>query len=424
MTGTARCRPQLPSYVDDVIEGYLYNGAFYGDSAHTTQITGESGKIYIDKDTNKSYRWSGSLYAEVSESLALGETASTAYAGNKGKANAEAIAAMKDGSSIDSFGDVETALSGKAGKVQNATGGNLAGLDANGNITDSGIAPSELHDVRIPGFQSGDEHKVLCVNAAHNGVDLVDITEMAMPPDYLTMTAAVDNSTVHLISQLTSAPNIEYSIGNAPFEEMTWTLSNGTYTSETITLAFGQRVRFRGVNQTLCTDVNTADEKLTRFVLTGGIMASGSVQTLVDKTGATSNAICMKRLFSGNSALLTAPKLPATNLVPGCYDSIFYDDDNLIAPPDELPATVLTPNCYSGYCYNCSKLTHASNLPATVYATMACNSMYHGCTFAMSADGTTFNFIMGLTSIKVGNVTYNTPKAIARDVLHNDTGFN
>ena len=96
---------QLPSYVDDVLE--------YADLAHFP-ATGETGKIYIAEDTNKTYRWSGSGYAEISESLALGETSSTAYAGNKGKANADAIAGIKNGTSINSFGAVETALAGKA----------------------------------------------------------------------------------------------------------------------------------------------------------------------------------------------------------------------------------------------------------------------------------------------------------------------
>lgn len=74
---------ELPSYVDDVVE-YASTSAF--------PATGESGKIYIATDTNKTYRWGGSAYVEISESLALGETASTAYPGNKGKANADAIA--------------------------------------------------------------------------------------------------------------------------------------------------------------------------------------------------------------------------------------------------------------------------------------------------------------------------------------------
>lgn len=76
---------QLPSYVDDVIEGYLYNGQFYEDSAHTIVITPESGKIYVDLASNKTYRWGGTAYAEISASLALGETSSTAYRGDRGK---------------------------------------------------------------------------------------------------------------------------------------------------------------------------------------------------------------------------------------------------------------------------------------------------------------------------------------------------
>lgn len=67
---------QLPSYVDDVLE-YASISSF--------PATGESGKIYIAIDTNKTYRWTGTQYVEVSESLALGETSSTAFAGDKGK---------------------------------------------------------------------------------------------------------------------------------------------------------------------------------------------------------------------------------------------------------------------------------------------------------------------------------------------------
>ena len=74
---------QLPSYVDDVLE-YANKASF--------PATGESGKIYVAADENKCYRWSGSIYVEISSSLSLGETSSTAYAGNKGKANADAIA--------------------------------------------------------------------------------------------------------------------------------------------------------------------------------------------------------------------------------------------------------------------------------------------------------------------------------------------
>ena len=56
----------LPSYVDDVIEGYYYNNKFWKESSHTTEIPGESGKIYVDLTTNKTYRWSGSTFVEIS----------------------------------------------------------------------------------------------------------------------------------------------------------------------------------------------------------------------------------------------------------------------------------------------------------------------------------------------------------------------
>ena len=68
---------QLPSFVDDVLE-YANLSAF--------PATGEVGKIYVTQDTNKTYRWSGSSYVEISQGVALGETSATAYRGDRGKA--------------------------------------------------------------------------------------------------------------------------------------------------------------------------------------------------------------------------------------------------------------------------------------------------------------------------------------------------
>ena len=77
---------QLPSYVDDVVEGYYHEGAFYTDLGHQEQITPEAGKIYVDVETNITYRWSGTVYVAIGSDLALGETSSTAYRGDRGKA--------------------------------------------------------------------------------------------------------------------------------------------------------------------------------------------------------------------------------------------------------------------------------------------------------------------------------------------------
>lgn len=65
----------LPSYVDDVIEATSTSGF---------PISGEAGKIYVDTTSNKTYRWSGSQYTEISASLALGTTSSTAFRGDYG----------------------------------------------------------------------------------------------------------------------------------------------------------------------------------------------------------------------------------------------------------------------------------------------------------------------------------------------------
>lgn len=67
----------LPSYVDDVLE-YASISKF--------PTTGESGKIYTALDTNKIYRWSGSAYVVISETIALGTTHSSAGYGDESRA--------------------------------------------------------------------------------------------------------------------------------------------------------------------------------------------------------------------------------------------------------------------------------------------------------------------------------------------------
>jgi len=66
---------QLPSYVDDVLEF---------DALADFPTTGEPGKIYVATNTNLTYRWTGTTYVEISKSIALGTTSSTAYRGDHG----------------------------------------------------------------------------------------------------------------------------------------------------------------------------------------------------------------------------------------------------------------------------------------------------------------------------------------------------
>ena len=90
---------QLPSYVDDVIEGYatyeisetgkLSNIKLYSDPDHANPITGESGKIYLNITPDEppyQFRWSGTQFVDSNtSSLILGEVTGTAYDGGKGR---------------------------------------------------------------------------------------------------------------------------------------------------------------------------------------------------------------------------------------------------------------------------------------------------------------------------------------------------
>jgi hypothetical protein len=103
---------QLPAFVDDVLE--FANRAAFPE-------TGESGKIYVALDTNLTYRWSGSTYVEISQSLALGETETTAYRGDRGKiAYDHATDANK----------LTTAKTSDLYKISTTTEGHIAGATA------------------------------------------------------------------------------------------------------------------------------------------------------------------------------------------------------------------------------------------------------------------------------------------------------
>lgn len=103
---------QLPSYVDDVLE-YTSKSNF--------PTSGESGKIYVATDTNLTYRWTGSAYVEISQSIALGETSSTAYRGDRGAAaytHSQTTSGTVHGINTDYLknvtSDVQTQLDAKA----------------------------------------------------------------------------------------------------------------------------------------------------------------------------------------------------------------------------------------------------------------------------------------------------------------------
>lgn len=135
----------LPSYVDDVLE---YN------NKSSFPSTGETGKIYVDKSTNLTYRWGGSSYVEISPSIALGEVENTAYPGNLGQANAHDIANILDGHST-------------VGKAESDGNGNNI---VNTYATKSSLSNTNSNIITLQGyFSSGIAKKAI---ADKNGNDI------------------------------------------------------------------------------------------------------------------------------------------------------------------------------------------------------------------------------------------------------------
>lgn len=136
---------QLPSYVDDVIEV-----ATFSDLPNP----GESGKIYVVLNTNLPYRWSGTQYVEVSSSLALGETESTAYRGDRG-AKAYAHGVTNKGSQFAlGFNKIQTNAEGHVIAIDAVDVDDVKGIMKNSKSALT-IVPVETTITEVTDFTQG-----------------------------------------------------------------------------------------------------------------------------------------------------------------------------------------------------------------------------------------------------------------------------
>lgn len=147
----------LPSYVDDVLE-YESNNDF--------PSTGEAGKIYVNTNTNLTYRWSGTAYVEISPSIALGETSSTAYRGDRGKTaydhsqsahartDATAVVASSTNGNIKINGTETTVYTHPSGTNPHGTTksdvglGNVGNFKAVSTVASQGLTDTEKSNAR------------------------------------------------------------------------------------------------------------------------------------------------------------------------------------------------------------------------------------------------------------------------------------
>lgn len=183
---------QLPSYVDDVLEVADYA---------SLPSTGETGKIYVTLDDNKTYRWSGSAYVEISPSLALGETSSTAYRGDRGKTAYDHATEQKAGTT--------------------ASGLYKIGVTAEGHVASAtAVQKSDITDLGIP---SEDTNTTYTLGTSGNNVTLTPSSGsvQSVTAPYATNAGKVNNHTVGMdIPTPTAGDETKYLGGDGTFQEV------------------------------------------------------------------------------------------------------------------------------------------------------------------------------------------------------------
>ena len=269
-----------------------------------------------------------------------------------------------------------------------------------------------------------------------NRIPLMAIKRGAAPSTngYMYLEAAQANSTVSMVSTLTTAPSLEYSTDGVTWQEWQHTTADGTHTFDTITLgAVGDRVYFRGDNPDGLGYTDGDEIWLnSTFVLTGAINGGGNVMSLLDATMALTEvpALGFYMLFgdltfgvSPDVPLLTTPDMSTITAIGeyGCNNMYSHSTSNTAA---DMPAltTILDSGCSSMY-EGCTHLTAAADMPLlTAIGEYGCLYMYNDCTFNMSDDGTTLNFAFPTPPVTAGETTYSTAYDVAR-WMGNTNGF-
>jgi hypothetical protein len=193
---------QLPSYVDDVIEVSSFG---------TLPATGETGKIYITLDTNKIYRWSGSVYVEVSSSAAV-------WGGITGTLSAQT--------------DLQNALNAKENTITAGTTAQYYRGDKTFQTLDTSVVPegSNLYftDARV----NANGNVIANTAARHNAVTLGTANGLSLSTQELSLGVASGSTTGALSSTDWTTFNNKYPASNPNG----YTSNLGTVTSVALTV--------------------------------------------------------------------------------------------------------------------------------------------------------------------------------------------
>ena len=179
-----------------------------------------------------------------------------------------------------------------------------------------------------------------------------------------------------------------FSLGEGDYFE--YSVGGGKWTRFTSTISYENAVAFGGAKGNLRlrgksskgTAVSDTNYSTISFGNTTAVSCTGDIRTLIDyKSYASANTenarFCY--LFSGCTALSTAPELPAMTLADYCYFYMFNGCSSLTTAP-ELPARTLKNRCYCYMFNGCSSLTTAPKLSAMTLDVYCYAQMFLSCT--------------------------------------------
>lgn len=169
---------------------------------------------------------------------------------------------------------------------------------------------------------------------------------------------------------------LEYSINRS-----TWTMWDGTTTLS----SSGNKLYLRGTGNSRITGNFSSYPSSYRWILTGSnISCIGNIENLLDYQivargeHPTMADDCYNGMFQDCTSLTTAPVLPATILTNMCYANMFYRCRSLTSAP-ALPATTLANHCYVNMFYECISLAAVPELPATTLTAYCYAAMFSSC---------------------------------------------
>lgn len=265
---------------------------------------------------------------------------------------------------------VSLALSGNTTEIALQTNTNVPSVGARIWYTTDGSTPTAQNGTLWTGtpfaVEAGQTIKAvtICYSTDSSSVATENIPGGA---DYLYFEAAQANSTVSMLSTLTTAPSLEYSEDGTTWQTWTYTTNNGTHTFDTLTLTnINDKVYLRGTNGAL----NAGDGiQMSFFTMSGQINAGGNIMSLLDNTG-------------------TGTSVPDYGFSQLFFDPINSSNTSLLTPPSLGNVTAIGVGALHAMFMNCTALTTAMDMDnITSIAQEGCGNIYDGCTsMATPAD--------------------------------------